>query len=319
MANTREMQVSDSQHMPVSSQAQGTGSLESISEQLSRIQRLQEDALQQKDRELELLRSQLEQQQRDISEKEIEIRSLERERYRQQENRALELGNLVRRGGGGHINPYQGHAGDESVFHLATRICSQSSPSSTRASRQPLRLIDLIHGAILFLLVFHFYSLSQMQPQFRQIDESYHYNADPIVVQPEPLKPWESKTPKPISLMDTKDPFVNRRHTCIQVARERQKTIFEQVLGKDENLQVLLVDPAYHGNVGDHMLTVGELKLIQSTLKRPAPQQCHYIQAGGFYDVCTDVVRGSDRQSMKVALWHAGGNWGDLWRGMVSM
>jgi exopolysaccharide biosynthesis predicted pyruvyltransferase EpsI len=84
-----------------------------------------------------------------------------------------------------------------------------------------------------------------------------------------------------------------------------------------------LVDPAYHGNVGDNMLTLGELELLQSFMHMPLPQQCHYVQAGGFYDVCTDVMTtssaaaasaASSTNQTKVALWHVRGNWGDLWR-----
>jgi exopolysaccharide biosynthesis predicted pyruvyltransferase EpsI len=88
----------------------------------------------------------------------------------------------------------------------------------------------------------------------------------------------------------------------------------EQQQHNHQDLNVLLVDPAYHANVGDHMLTLGELEFLQRPMQQPTPiDQCYYVQAGGFYPVCTDVYTDSTDQP-KLALWHAGGNWGDLWR-----
>ena len=295
------------------------GGLESISEQLARIQQYQEEVLRQKDRELEQLKSQLEKQEREISLKEVEIRNLERDRYRQQEERALELGRLVRRGV--HVNPYQGQAEDECLGQ--SWICTNPPVGPvSRSSRQSPRLLEWIQGAILFVLVLHFYNLSQMQPQFRQMDEfAYHQHADPFPAEPErePLKPWESTPPKSIPFMSASEPFIRVRHTCIKAVRDRQNQIFQKVLGQ-EPVEILLVDPAYHSNVGDHMLTVGELEMIETSLNLPKPEQCYYIQAGGFYDVCTKVVRRSGPDATnKVAMWHAGGNWGDLWRGTCAI
>jgi hypothetical protein len=138
-------------------------------------------------------------------------------------------------------------------------------------------------------------------------------------VQRDRLQPWQSTPPTPIVFFNTTHDFIRQRHTCIQAVRDRQNKIFEGLLGDDANLQVLLVDPAYHSNVGDHMLTLGELSLIQTTLKRAAPQQCHYQQALRFVTLCRDVIPASARDAPKVALWHAGGNWGDLWRGMFGV
>lgn len=36
--------------------------------------------------------------------------------------------------------------------------------------------------------------------------------------------------------------------------------------GGPEQQEVLLADPAYHGNVGDHMITLGELELLRRLL-----------------------------------------------------
>ena len=80
--------------------------------------------------------------------------------------------------------------------------------------------------------------------------------------------------------------------------------------------QVLLVDPAYHANVGDHMITVGEQAYVQhmtatSNQHRPL-QECGYFQAGPWAPPCDKVIA-QTKFSSKLAIWHGGGNWGDLW------
>jgi hypothetical protein len=141
------------------------------------------------------------------------------------------------------------------------------------------------------------------------------------------LKPWESTPPTPISLMKgTTHDYIKRRHTCIQAIRAHHQDIFKDYLVDDNgaNRDVLLVDPAYHDNVGDHMLTLGEIRMIEETLieetfKLPSMSQCHYEQARKFVAPCEKVLtqgRSSNSTSGKVAFWHAGGNWGDLYRGM---
>lgn len=306
---------------------EGGSDLPFIAKQLSQIQRLQEEALLQKDRELDQLRTQLELKDREIATKETEIRNLERERLRQQEERALELASLARRGGGGashHLllnNPYQTRGGGGWLgFQRLSQFFSNGAFRSARLS-------DLIHLLLLILLLFQFYHMRSIPGQQSYADSNHSHQQSPILSnndvydhepyqpEPEPLKPWESTPPTPISLMSVSDPFIQSRHSCIRAVRDKQLEIFRGVFGSLEKLQVLLVDPAYHSNVGDHMLSLGELNLIQEGLQQAAPKQCHYIQAGGFYDVCTEVIRASDPGANKVALWHAGGNWGDLWRG----
>ena len=134
-------------------------------------------------------------------------------------------------------------------------------------------------------------------------------------------KPWKSTPPTPISLMNTTDDYVKHRHSCIQAIRDRHQETFKDFLlvGDDKNganREVVLVDPAYHKNVGDHMLTLGEIRLIEEAFKLPRPQQCHYRQAQNFVAECEEVLtQGSslDPKVGKVALWHGGGNWGDIW------
>jgi len=147
------------------------------------------------------------------------------------------------------------------------------------------------------------------------------------------LKPWQSKPPIPVALMTSNhnhslhgaDNFIVQRHTCIQSIRDRQHEIFqyhffqddgynETTTEKKENLEIVLVDPSYHANVGDHMLTIAELTLIQTSLNLSKPQQCHYYQASSFYPPCDTVLKElNNGGNHRLALWHAGGNWGDLW------
>jgi hypothetical protein len=69
-------------------------SMQGILEQLSRIHHLQNVALQKKDQEIEQLQSLVQSQQNQLQAKEEEVCCLERERYRHQEERALELRSL---------------------------------------------------------------------------------------------------------------------------------------------------------------------------------------------------------------------------------
>lgn len=252
-----------------------------------------------KDREIEELQSLVRSQQIQLRAREEEIRRLERERYRQEEERALELRNLFRRQN--MNNPYQ-----DTNSHLSSLSSRFSDPRQLISSVKRWVPI-LVQSAILFMLVLHFlflnHSLYQLQDNFV-----------PAVAE-ERIKPWESKTPEVVSMMNTGDPFILQRHQCLQAVRDRHLEIFGRFAKKEEKSTVLLVDPAYHSNVGDHMLTIGELEFIKKSLSVPDPVQCHYIQANYFYPDCTSVIEEHSSDSgKKLALWHAGGNWGDLWR-----
>lgn len=79
----------------------------------------------------------------------------------------------------------------------------------------------------------------------------------------------------------------------------------------------LLADPAYHKNVGDHMLTLGELELMKRLgYPTTADVQCSYLQADKYVQKCPIYLKMQvpTKVNKQAALWHAGGNWGDLWR-----
>ena len=140
------------------------------------------------------------------------------------------------------------------------------------------------------------------------------------------MKPWESTPPKSIALMHLSttqaNPGVLQRHQCLKAVRKKHlhtfKTLIRTETTSTNNPTVVLIDPSYHPNVGDHMLTLGELKLLENISQLQFPTiQCHYSQAQSFVPGCNEILDHIGREfkthKKKIALWHAGGNWGDLW------
>lgn len=121
--------------------------------------------------------------------------------------------------------------------------------------------------------------------------------------------PFVSNPPKAIPLYNTTLPL---RHECLVKIRQRQvETLGKLFTGYS---RVLLVDPAYHKNVGDHMLTLGELTFLKSIgFPDDAIAQCSYLQGGSHLPACRDVLV-EPFPVPTIALWHAGGNWGDIWK-----
>ena len=58
----------------------------------------------------------------------------------------------------------------------------------------------------------------------------------------------------------------------------------------------------------------GKITLTRSGHEAEAPTQCNYKQARNVYPYCSKVIQAlNESTTNKVALWHAGGNWGDLY------
>ena len=72
---------------------------------------------------------------------------------------------------------------------------------------------------------------------------------------------------------------------------------------------LLLIDPAYHGNVGDNLIAYGELVLMER-LGFTNHTECHILQSQGLSRNCNNFSHLGDGG---LAWWHGGGNWGDLW------
>lgn len=101
------------------------------------------------------------------------------------------------------------------------------------------------------------------------------------------------------------------RHRCLQSIRGRQENALRSIF--DSSRDILLVDPAYHSNVGDHMITLGELSFFEGRSDGNV-SQCSYIQAGSFVPPCETEIAVSSHAMNRLAVWHGGGNWGTLWR-----
>merc|ERR1711892_869105 len=72
---------------------------------------------------------------------------------------------------------------------------------------------------------------------------------------------------------------------------------------------LLLIDPAYHGNVGDNLIAYGELVLMER-MGFLNHTECHIIQSQIMSKFCDNFTHIEDGG---MAWWHGGGNWGDLW------
>ena len=178
----------------------------------------------------------------------------------------------------------------------------------------------LISGTMSVLI--YLYTKSQLVPfQFAQeksrLRHTTHHKKKP------PLNWLDPKLSHPPDAMDlthttTRTDVVpewqRHRYACLRHIRQRQVQVMADI-GWAQDLAVVLVDPAYHANVGDHMITVAE----QLFFKHTVVQECSYMQAGPWAPSCPALLvqaAASTQQTAsqrRLAVWHGGGNWGDLW------
>lgn len=130
---------------------------------------------------------------------------------------------------------------------------------------------------------------------------------------PKGINPKDSIAPKAIQLFDTENPGIRKRHECIVKIRELAHHLLDPHIQTYSQSQrsVLIVDPAFHPNVGDHMIVKGEVSFL-------APlgydddslvEYCGYAQSGQFAETkCGDLFK-KDNIGNTAALWHGGGNW----------
>ena len=138
------------------------------------------------------------------------------------------------------------------------------------------------------------------------------------------------------AVLDATTSWQRNRWHCLQHIRQRQDDVLfsqtKNILGSMDGAAVL-VDPAYHANVGDHMISVAEQVYLQRHHLQPPPpntessssstemripriDECSYFQAGPWAEPCSDVLTRTTTTTTtdpKFAFWHGGGNWGDLW------
>ena len=100
---------------------------------------------------------------------------------------------------------------------------------------------------------------------------------------------------------------------CIDDIQHKIMDKLSDPLTKPELLKhptpLLLIDPAYGGNVGDNLIAYGELVLMER-MGYLNHTECHIIQSQGFSKWCNNFTHVPDGG---MAWWHGGGNWGDLW------
>jgi exopolysaccharide biosynthesis predicted pyruvyltransferase EpsI/drug/metabolite transporter (DMT)-like permease len=98
---------------------------------------------------------------------------------------------------------------------------------------------------------------------------------------------------------------IRRRHV------EQLKDIFRQPQFQAGPL--LLVDPAQHWNIGDSLLVQGEKDFANAFgWGERSVHTCRVAQV--IQDpACPGLLRKSRAGTYKLAMWHAGGNWGDVW------
>jgi len=72
---------------------------------------------------------------------------------------------------------------------------------------------------------------------------------------------------------------------------------------------LLLIDPAYGGNVGDNLIAYGELVLMEK-MGFLNHTECNIIASAGLSKGCSNFTHVPDGG---LAWWTGGGNWGDLW------
>jgi len=206
------------------------------------------------------------------------------------------------------------------------RSSSSVSLSSTRVSRQKKCFCtsrSLLYLLPLAALIIVNVSFRPLHPFITEVSLSTDLPSphtttqklNNIVKVPSPTKTAHPNVPAPIPLRTSNatsssplDRAIEQRHQCLTYIRKRQTELLGPFFQIHNDF--LLVDPAYHGNVGDHMLTTAEQVFLQNYTKDW--QECDYIQANEKAPRCESVIVGA--KSNALAVWHAGGNWGDLWR-----
>ena len=101
---------------------------------------------------------------------------------------------------------------------------------------------------------------------------------------------------------------------CIERIRVRHNKTIGKLIRQQQQQQRekdILVDPAYHGNLGDTLLTQGEQTFFKHFNFQP--KECQFVQCGKKCAVKCKQMFGQSGFGPKLAFWHAGGNWGDLW------
>jgi exopolysaccharide biosynthesis predicted pyruvyltransferase EpsI len=134
---------------------------------------------------------------------------------------------------------------------------------------------------------------------------------------PNGISPTNTTTPTRIDLFQTDNPGILKRHECIRSIRQRiHQTLNPYVMKFPKQTEALVIDPAFHANVGDNMIYAGERELLTSLgFNDSHIEICSYFQASNFAKNCGAHLnkKNPSKVAHSIAYWHGGGNWGDLW------
>ena len=101
---------------------------------------------------------------------------------------------------------------------------------------------------------------------------------------------------------------------CINDIQDHTMQSLSDVFSGDEfhrlsTPPLLYINPAYHGNAGDNFITFGTLIFIEKMGSRNFTE-CDLGSSIGLIPHCGNF---SHFEEGGLAIWHGGGNWGDVW------
>lgn len=123
------------------------------------------------------------------------------------------------------------------------------------------------------------------------------------------IKSMPKDTPDPPNVVELHDQslpdFVRHRHTCISHIREAHFRTLGPYIRSDTD-RTLYIDPAYHENIGDTMLSMATHWFFAQLNQEVMP--CHCVQALKLHPKCDkEMFDKAETQNYRVAAWHAGG------------
>ena len=129
-------------------------------------------------------------------------------------------------------------------------------------------------------------------------------NETRILIKTMPINTHEP--PNVVELHDKSLPvFVQHRHTCISHIRKTHFRTLGLYLRSDTNRTIYL-DPAYHENIGDTMLSMATHWFFAQLNQETMP--CHCLQALVNHPTCDEhLFDKAQAQNYRVAAWHPGG------------
>ena len=104
--------------------------------------------------------------------------------------------------------------------------------------------------------------------------------------------------------------------TCLKSIQSRQVKELSDIFDLHRNSTILLVDPAYTDCISDNLLVEGEHNFLHKVGWGSKIVECDVIQGWWRIHRCNepDNIYEHESSKSKLAVWHGGGKWGDLYR-----